>query len=119
MEKDICERTLQLAIRIVKLCQHLDRYPGVARTLSHQLVRSGTSIGANVEEAQAAQSTADFVSKMSIALKEARETRYWLKLLVATEVLPETRLLGLQSETEEMTRILGAIVSKKRSSGAP
>ena len=70
--RDIRKRTFDLAIRMVKLCKHLEEEPGVGRTLSWQLLRSGTSIGANVEEAQAGQSKADFISKNAIALKEAR-----------------------------------------------
>lgn len=110
MKKDICERTFDLAVRIVKLCQTLDENPGVGRTLSKQLLRSGTSIGANMQEAQAAQSRADFIHKVSVSLKEARETHYWLRLLIATEILPETRLLPLQNEVDEITRILGKII---------
>ena len=60
MKKDICERTFQFALRVLKLCQFLDETPGVRRTISNQLPRAGTSIGANVEEGQAAQSEADF-----------------------------------------------------------
>jgi four helix bundle protein len=73
-------------------------------------LRSGTSIGANVEEAQAGQSKPDFISKYSIALKEARETVYWLRLLIATEVLPAQRLSELQNEAEELMRIIGSII---------
>lgn len=114
-ERDIVERTFAFAVRIVRLCQYLDEQPGVGRTLGRQLLRSGTSIGANVEEAQAGQSRADFISKCLIALKEARETRYWLRLLAAADVLPAERLTDLQSEVEEVSRILGAIVvSAKR-----
>lgn len=112
--KDICHRTFALALRVVKLCQYLDEQSGSFKTLGNQLLRSGTSIGANVEEAQAAQSKADFVSKMNIALKEARETHYWLRLLVASQLVPETRLLGLQTETEEVTRIIGAIIANSK-----
>ena len=115
MEKrDIEERTFGFAVRIVKLCQYLDDLPGVSRILSKQLLRSGTSIGANVQEAQAGQSRADFISKNSIALKEARETLYWLRLLAATEIAPESRLLPLRTEAEELTRILGSIIVKAR-----
>ncbi len=71
--KDIKERTFEFALRIIKLCQHLDKKPGVPRTLSYQLLKAGTSVGANVEEPQAGQSRPDFISKNSIALKEARE----------------------------------------------
>ena len=76
MKSDLSERTFAFATRVVKLCQFLDERPGVSRTLSRQLLRSGTSIGANVEEGQASQSEADFISKYSIACKEARETHY-------------------------------------------
>ncbi|MFE1748394.1 four helix bundle protein [Coleofasciculus sp. H7-2] len=94
----------------MRLCQHLDEKPGVRRTLSNQLLRSGTSIGANVQEARAGQSRADFLSKMAIALKEARETHYWLRLLIVTEVLSQAALLPLQTEVEELTRIIGPII---------
>jgi four helix bundle protein len=77
---DIGDRTFLFALRIVKLCMRLSEKPGVGRTLGNQLLRAGTSIGANVEEGRAAQSRADFISKNNIALKEARETRYWLRL---------------------------------------
>jgi four helix bundle protein len=74
----ITDRTKLFAIRITKACCFLDEKPGVYRTLSKQLFRSGTSIGANVREAQSAQSDKDFLHKLEIALKEARETQYWL-----------------------------------------
>lgn len=74
------------------------------------MLRSGTSIGANVEEAQAGQSRADFISKNLIALKEARETDYWLRLIAAAQVVPEKRIAALRREVEEVKRILGAIV---------
>jgi len=74
------------------------------------------SDGANVQEAQAAQSRADFISKMSISLKEARETLYWLRILTATEIFPETRLLALQNEVDEITRILGKIIVSTKDS---
>jgi len=106
----IQERTFSLAIRLIKLCQHLDERRGVGRTLSWQLLRAGTSIGANVEEAQAGQSRADFISKNAIALKEARETDYWLRLLAAAQVVPQRRISELQKEVAEVKRILGAII---------
>jgi len=112
--KDIRERAFEFAVRIVKVCQFLDEKPGVSRTLSKQLLRSGTSIGANLEEAQAGQSKADFISKNSIALKEARETHYWLKLLSATDILPENRIMTLQSEAAEIMKIIGAIITSSK-----
>ncbi|OLE52619.1 MAG: four helix bundle protein [Acidobacteria bacterium 13_1_20CM_3_53_8] len=108
--EDIRERTFKFAIRIVKLCQHLDELPGVGRTLGKQLLRAGTSIGANAEEAKAGQSKPDFISKYAIALKEARETLYWLRLLTAAQILPMERLSELQSECDELARIIGSII---------
>jgi four helix bundle protein len=114
--RDIRERTLDFALRIIKLCQQLEEQQGVARTLGWQLLRSGTSIGANVEEAQAGQSKPDFISKNAIALKEARETIYWLRLLAASEIIPMQRLAELQNEADELAKIIGAIIvsAKKR-----
>ncbi|MCC5650649.1 four helix bundle protein [Nostoc sp. XA013] len=88
-------------------------------TLAQQLLRSRTSIGANVEDAQAAQSKADFISKLMIALKESRETRYWLRLLIASEIVPQERISQLQTEAEELTKILGAIIISTKSSTKP
>jgi four helix bundle protein len=113
---DIRERAFNFALRIIKLCKQLEEEPGVARTLSWQLLRSGTSIGANLEEAQAGQSKLDFISKNAIALKEARETIYWLRLLAASHIVSEKRLLDLQKEADELARIIGSIIvsAKKR-----
>ena len=113
---DICMRSFEFAVRLIRLCQYLDEQPGVGRTLGKQLLRAGTSVGANVEEAQAGQSRADFISKYAIALKETRETHDWLRLLVASEVIPGARVSDLLQEADEMMRIIGAIiVSAKRS----
>ena len=114
MKEDLQERTFQFATRVVKLCRVLDDTPGVARTLAKQLLRSGTSIGANVEEGQGSQSKADFVSKYSIACKEARETHYWLRLLVASEVMTETRLSELIDESNQLIAILTTIIKKTK-----
>ncbi|HEY3028294.1 MAG TPA: four helix bundle protein [Pyrinomonadaceae bacterium] len=113
--KDIRERAFEFAVRIVKLCYELDKKPGISRNVSRQLLNSGTSVGANTEEAQAAQSKPGFISKNSIALKEARETHYWLRLLIAAGIMPEKKLAELRDEAEEIKRILGSIVvSAKR-----
>ncbi len=113
-KRDLPERTFEFARRVVKLCQVLDQTPGVSRTLANQLLRSGTSIGANVEEGQAGQSRADFLSKLSIACKEARETHYWLRLLAATELIPEPRLTELLDEANQLVAILTAIIRKTK-----
>ena len=113
---DITERTFNFASRIIKLCQFINKKYEIEKSvLSKQLLCSGTSIGANVEEAQAGQSRADFISKMAIALKEARETNYWLRLLGASDLLREDKLLDLIRESEELKKILAKIIvsSKK------
>ena len=112
--QDIKERTFQFSIRVVRLCQSFDASPGVSRTLANQLLRSGTSIGANVEEAHGSQSKADFIAKMYIACKEARETHYWLRLLVATELLPPAQLEELIDEANQLVAILTSIVKNTR-----
>src|SRR5664279_44036 len=111
--KDIVIRTFNFAVTVIQLCVKLDERPGVGRVL--QILRAGTSVPANVEKAQAAQSKTDFVSKMSIALKEARETHLRLRLLVPANVVPTTDLSSLIQEADEIKRIIGAIiVSTKR-----
>lgn len=98
----------------MELCRALEQTPGVSRTLAYQLLRAGTSVGANVEEAQAGQSRADFVAKAYIACKEARETHYWLRLLAASSVVPAEPLSDLTSEANELVAILTSIVKKAR-----
>ncbi len=115
MKTDLPERSFEFAKRIVKLCQYLDEKPGISRTLGNQLLRSGTSIGANVEEGQAAQSKADFITKYSIACKEARETHYWLRLLIATNILPSDRMAKIEKECNELIAILTSIIKKMKS----
>ena len=94
--------------------------PGVSRTIGNQLLRSGTSIGANVEEAQAGQSRADFLCKMCIALKEAREARYWIRILAGAEIVKPELLAPIADEINQVTSILGAIVrsTRRRAKGA-
>jgi four helix bundle protein len=111
---DIRGRSFAFAIRIVKLCQNLNGELGASRVLGHQLLRAGTSIGANVEEAYGSQSKADFTAKLSIACKEARETHYWLRLLTASELIQEKQLRDLIDEANQLVAILTAIVKKCR-----
>jgi four helix bundle protein len=112
--QNLPERTFIFSCRIVSLCQTLDQFPGVSRTLSNQLLRSATSIGANIEEGQGSQSTADFTSKYSIACKEARETHYWLRLLAATKIIKEDQIKDLINEANQLIAILVTIVKKCR-----
>lgn len=110
--RDLGERSFNFALRIVKVCQTLDDAPGTGRTLGKQLLRSGTSIGANLEEGFGSQSEADYLTKCSIACKEARETLYWLRLLASTELLPAPRLSDITQECNELVAILTTIVKR-------
>ncbi len=113
--QEISERAFDFAVRVVKLCQVLDEKSGVSRTLASQLLRSGTSVGANLEESKGGQSRADYLAKVSIALKEARETHYWLRLLIATNIVPKTQLSPLLDEANQLVAILTTIVKKLKS----
>lgn len=107
-------RTFDFACRIVHLYQYLTKENWKNDALSRQLIRSGTSIGANLEEANAAQSRADFVSKCQIALKEARETHYWLRLFKTTELVSEDKISDLLKESNEIVAILTTIVKNTK-----
>ena len=109
----IAYKTFGLAVRIVRLCKFL-RETKQEYVLTKQLLRSGTSIGANVEEAIGGISRADFSAKISIAYKEARETSYWLKLLHATDYLSEESFHSILNDSEEVCRILRAILNTTR-----
>lgn len=114
MAEDIKPRTFRFAARIVKFCRVLEEIPGAPRILAQQLLRSGTSIGANVEEGYGSQSKADFVHKYSIACKEARETHYWLRLLVASDLIAESRVCDLIDEANQLVAILTAIIKNTK-----
>ena len=110
-ENVVLEKSKQFAVRIVKLYQHLEKRE---RVLSKQLLRSGTSIGANVNEALQGQSRRDFTAKMSISLKEAVETEYWLELLYKTEYLTDAEYESIGADCGELARLLTAIVRSAR-----
>lgn len=107
----IADRAFDFAVRLVNLCKVLDENLGVGRAFSNQLLRSGTLIGAKVEESQSIQGTVDLLTPLHIALKKARETRYWLKLLIASELIPDYRLLPLLGKTNELIKMIVVIVS--------
>lgn len=109
---DIRERTFVFAVRVVKLAKRFPRTLD-AIEIGRQLLRSATSVGANVEEAHGAESQRDFVHKMGIACKEVRETRYWLRLVKAT-IIDDDETNALLQESDELVRILSTIVSKAR-----
>jgi len=111
---DIEERTLRFAVSVVRLAQILESGHGVSSVIGKQILRAGTSIGANLHEAKGSQSRANFISKCSIACKEAHETLYWLDLLVASNLMEERELTGLAQECDELVAILTTIVKKSK-----
>ena len=102
------QKSYNFALQIIKLCSLLKQQKHFE--ISSQLLRAGTGIGANVEEAMAARSRKDFFAKMSIASKEARETNYWLRLLRDAEILDKQRSQTLIDTSEELIKILTSIV---------
>ncbi len=107
---DIRERAFAFSVSLLRFCRQLDQNDFAMRAIIGQLVRAGTSIGANLEEAQAGETRADFIHKNAIALKEARETRYWLRLLLASGFAVNSTTAALQQEIEELLKIIGAII---------
>lgn len=110
---DIHERTFEFAVRVLKVVDSLPRTV-LGRVFASQLARSGTSVGANIEEAQGGHSKAEFARRMNLARGEARETRYWLRLIAAHGLISARRLSHLTAEADELVRILTAIVKKAR-----
>ena len=113
----IVSKSMDFAVRIVNLYKYLTKEKS-EYILSKQLLRSGTSIGANVNEAVRAQSVADFTAKMHISLKEAGETEYWLKLLEKTDYLSKVQADSILKDCEELIKILVSIIktTKKNNS---
>ena len=107
-ESIVNQKSYDFALEIIKLCAILRNQKHFE--ISSQLLRSGTSIGANIEEALAGQSRKDFFAKMSIASKEARETNYWLRLIIDAEILDKQKCSSLLKESEELIKILTSIV---------
>lgn len=97
---DILERSVAYSLRIIRLYRELAK-DDVGRILGRQLLRSATSVGANIHEAQGGQSKADFIAKLSIACKEAHESAYWLRLIQETEMIPTGRIRDLSDETQQ------------------
>ncbi|MGI5308741.1 four helix bundle protein [Rheinheimera sp. WS51] len=108
---NVLNKSFCFAVRVIKLYQHLCKEQK-EYVLSKQLLRAGTSIGANINEAQAGQSKADFIAKMCIASKESRETKYWLNLLCETGYLDSSQphVISLLEQSEELIKILTTII---------
>ena len=108
------DKSYGFAIRIVKLCQFLQQEKKEF-ILSKQVLRSGTAIGALIREAEFGQSRADFTNKMSISLKEANETEYWLSLLKDTKIINEQQFISIQPECRELIAMLVSTVKTSKS----
>ncbi len=111
----ILDKSFQFSLRIVKLFEHL-RERKVERALCSQLLRSGTSIGANIEEAMGGSSRRDFIHKLEIAYKEARETKYWLRLLHEANLLEGKLADSFLMDCNEILKILSAIINSSKQS---
>ena len=109
MNNAIREKSFQFAVRIVKLCKYLQTEQK-EYTLTKQLLRCGTSIGANVAESQQAQNRADFISKLNIALKESYETDYWLRLMHETQYLSAEEFQSIIVDCHEIEKLLISII---------
>ena len=114
-ENPLIDKSISFASRIIKLHQYLIKTQKET-IISKQIVRSGTSIGANINEANYGQSKADFISKMHIALKEAAETEYWLKLLLISDFITEDMGRSLLNDCLEIKRILIASINTAKDS---
>jgi four helix bundle protein len=109
--REILLRSFAYALRAIKLYQYLQRRKdGAGWILGKQYLRAATSIGANMEEAQAGESRSDFIHKLGVAQKEARECRYWLRLLAESGIVAREKLQPLRRETEELIGIITAII---------
>jgi four helix bundle protein len=111
--RDLRERTMEYAKRIVRMFSALPQNT-LAQTLGKQVLRSGTSVGANYREADSGRSKAEFIAKMGDCLKELSETEYWLELMAAEEILSSDRLAPLIQETRELIAIFTTIIKKSR-----
>jgi len=112
--RDLCERTFLFAADIVRFCRELAKEPGAPRQIAEQLLKAGTSIGANTEEARGAYSRKEFASKNSIVVRECREARFWLRLILATNLASLDRVDPLLRESGELVGIFTATVRRAR-----
>jgi four helix bundle protein len=113
-ENDLRERTKKFALRIIRLATKLPSHAS-AKVIGNQVLRSGTSVGAQYREAFRAKSSADYISKLTGCLQELEETQYWLELLIESDIIKLSMLEGLIGETNELIAILTSIVLKVKS----
>ncbi len=117
MKRDnaIKNKSTEFAVRIVKMVKYLVRsLPFAEHPICTQLLKSGTSIGANVREAEHAESTEDFIHKLKISLKEANETEYWLELFFKTGYITETQYESMMEDCAELSKLLISIIKKTK-----
>jgi four helix bundle protein len=112
-EQEFKQRTKNLALRIIKLVETLPK-TATARVIGNQLLRSGTSVGANYRAACRAKSTADILNKLAIVEEEGDESLYWLELLVEAEIVPASKLQSLMAETNEIVSMIVASIKTIR-----
>ena len=108
------DKSFDFALAVIELYKHLKAEKEVV--ISRQILRSATSIGANIEEAGAAQSKRDFIAKMAISSKEARETNYWLRLIIQSKITNYKKLNDLLKSSEELIRLLTSIIKTAQAS---
>ncbi len=113
MENVVAEKSKSFALRIIKLYKHLDTNHRIG-IIATQILKSGTSIGANVKEAIRAQGKADFYAKLNISLKEASETEYWLELLYESEYITKEQFESIYNDCQELLKILTAITKTQK-----
>jgi four helix bundle protein len=113
-ENVIRDKSYKFALRIISLYKHLN-FEKKEYELVKQLLRSGTSIGANIQESSGAQSKKDFIAKLHIALKEAKETHYWLRLLKDSSIIESNLANSFIKDSEELITILVAILNTSKS----
>lgn len=106
----VLEKSFNFSVRILNLYRFLLKQDRLLEPILKQILRSGTSIGANITEAQNAPSTKDFINKLNISLKEARETEYWLNLIKASNIIDEKSFKSLQVDCKELIKLLISII---------
>lgn len=114
MSNEVLERSFQFALKIINFSNKMYRQSYENRPIIQQLLKSGTSIGANIEEAVAAQSRRDFLTKMYISYKEARETNYWLRLLKELKIFNQNEITSLINESIILIKLLSAITKSTK-----
>lgn len=114
MKNEVLDLSFRFSVKIICFCKEHKNIRNQYFPVYNQLLKSGTSIGANIEEANGAQSTRDFLAKMYIAFKEAKETHYWLKLMTESNIVEFTEIESLMNDINSIKNLLGAITKKTK-----